>query len=323
MNLLRRLSYATLFLAFAQIVFGAIVRITGSGMGCGDHWPKCHGQWFPPLDRPDLIIEITHRYIALALVISIVGLVVVALKHRQELAEYSEKSVLTPLFISVLLVVTAAVFGAITVKLELNPMVVVIHKTIAILLLATLVATVIRLGGFGASGLTEVASEQSVGVNKTYRGAIVALVLALITIILGALTANVVGANGACQGFPLCRSVLTPGGPLHIHLTHRILAFLLCFHVLGMAILGRKRAQPVLLRAATWAVVGSVFIQIVIASMLVELSLPPFYRSLHQAAGTFIWLTVVVLFILARRANRLTTTGRATAKAALNPSLSQ
>ena len=41
-----------------HLVFGAIVRISGSGMGCGDHWPKCYGYWFPPLDRPDLIIEV-------------------------------------------------------------------------------------------------------------------------------------------------------------------------------------------------------------------------------------------------------------------------
>ena len=43
MTVTRRLAYLALFLAYAQIVFGAIVRITDSGMGCGDHWPKCNG----------------------------------------------------------------------------------------------------------------------------------------------------------------------------------------------------------------------------------------------------------------------------------------
>ena len=64
MNALRRLSILSLILGVGQVVFGAIVRITGSGLGCGDHWPKCEGHWFPPLDRPDLIIEVAHRYIA-------------------------------------------------------------------------------------------------------------------------------------------------------------------------------------------------------------------------------------------------------------------
>ena len=47
-----------------HLVFGAIVRISGSGMGCGDNWPKCYGYWFPPFSRPDLIVEVSHRYLA-------------------------------------------------------------------------------------------------------------------------------------------------------------------------------------------------------------------------------------------------------------------
>ncbi|HMA21745.1 MAG TPA: COX15/CtaA family protein, partial [Gemmatimonadaceae bacterium] len=78
MQALKKLSFAALVLAFAQIVFGAIVRITGSGLGCGDHWPKCAGAWFPPHDRFDLIIEITHRYIALALSLVILALFIAA-----------------------------------------------------------------------------------------------------------------------------------------------------------------------------------------------------------------------------------------------------
>ena len=73
MNALRRLSYAAFFVACTHLVFGAIVRITGSGMGCGDHWPKCHGEWFPPMNRPDLIIEISHRWLAAFLIVSMLS----------------------------------------------------------------------------------------------------------------------------------------------------------------------------------------------------------------------------------------------------------
>ena len=41
MRTIRTIGYVALLLGFAQVVFGAIVRITGSGMGCGDHWPDC------------------------------------------------------------------------------------------------------------------------------------------------------------------------------------------------------------------------------------------------------------------------------------------
>ena len=39
----RRAAYAALAVSLVHIIFGAIVRISGSGMGCGDHWPTCYG----------------------------------------------------------------------------------------------------------------------------------------------------------------------------------------------------------------------------------------------------------------------------------------
>ena len=83
MTALRRLAVLSVVLGVGHIVFGAIVRITGSGMGCGDHWPKCQGYWFPPLDRTDLIIEITHRWFAATLSLAIVILLIVALLRRR------------------------------------------------------------------------------------------------------------------------------------------------------------------------------------------------------------------------------------------------
>src|ERR1043165_2496332 len=71
---IRLIATITLGVAFVHVVFGAIVRISGSGMGCGDHWPKCFGSFFSPVDRPRLIIELSHRSLA-----SIVALLVLAL----------------------------------------------------------------------------------------------------------------------------------------------------------------------------------------------------------------------------------------------------
>ncbi len=43
------------------ILFGAWVRITGSGAGCGSHWPTCHGEIVPTDPTIGTIIEYTHR----------------------------------------------------------------------------------------------------------------------------------------------------------------------------------------------------------------------------------------------------------------------
>ncbi|MCS7024488.1 MAG: COX15/CtaA family protein [Bryobacteraceae bacterium] len=55
--------FAWFFLAYviAVILFGAWVRITGSGAGCGNHWPTCHGEILPPQPATKTLIEFTHR----------------------------------------------------------------------------------------------------------------------------------------------------------------------------------------------------------------------------------------------------------------------
>jgi len=56
-------TYAAAVLGFMILVilWGAVVRATGSGAGCGDRWPLCNGDFFPHHPRIATIIEFTHR----------------------------------------------------------------------------------------------------------------------------------------------------------------------------------------------------------------------------------------------------------------------
>src|SRR6266700_4200047 len=57
------------------IVWGAYVRATGSGAGCGNHWPLCDGQVVPRAKSVEMLIEFSHRAssgVALALSIVLV-----------------------------------------------------------------------------------------------------------------------------------------------------------------------------------------------------------------------------------------------------------
>jgi heme A synthase len=58
---LRRLSFATLVSAVAVIVWGALVRASKSGAGCGDQWPMCGDELVPHLLTTAKLIELTHR----------------------------------------------------------------------------------------------------------------------------------------------------------------------------------------------------------------------------------------------------------------------
>lgn len=292
MKTIRGIGYVALLLGFAQVVFGAIVRITGSGMGCGDHWPDCYGAFTPAHDAPTLLVEISHRYGAAALSIAIIVLVAVTWSKRREVGVAGAGGPLRPALLALLLVVVAALFGAVTVKLSLNPFVVVTHLAIAMTLLAVLVVVVVRAGGFGARSVPA-------RYQRTLRSGRAAAALTFLALVLGALTANTPGAATSCQGFPLCREIGATGAPLAIQITHRLIALLLLGHLIGVVIGVRKRDETRAVQAAAWTALGMVVLQILVAAAMVEMHLPPSLRSLHQAVGTALWIAVVALTALA------------------------
>lgn len=72
MNRFSKYSWLVLSWNILVILWGAIVRASGSGAGCGSHWPSCNGELLPSFEKFQTIIEFTHRMmsgIALLLVL--------------------------------------------------------------------------------------------------------------------------------------------------------------------------------------------------------------------------------------------------------------
>lgn len=296
---LRRWSLLALVIAAAHLIFGAIVRITGSGMGCGDHWPKCYGRWFPPLDRPDLIIEVSHRYLAALLVFAVLTLVALALRARTDPGVSGRGGVLRAAVTALALVISAAVFGGITVKLGNAPYATVGHWLIATLTIAAIATASIRAGALGGErALAESAS------GRTRRASLAAAGVGLVVVMLGGLTAKVPGAAWGCLGFPLCNGELIPSlPPQHLQMTHRLFAILLFLHMIGLAMgVTRRRESPVV-RTAIYSALGLIVLQILVAAAMVSTVLPPALRSAHQAIGVSIWVCLVIAAYLARIAS--------------------
>ena len=296
---IRNIAAVALGVAFVHVVFGAIVRISGSGMGCGDHWPKCYGTFFPPLDRPDLIIEVSHRYLASIVSLVVLALALVAFSLRKVARVGGARGPLRTSVGALIAVIVTAILGGVTVKLGNAMFATVAHWMLALTLLALLVMTFVRAAD---------RSEDARGVSpKTFRAAAAAAALAAVVVVMGGVTAKYPGAPVACLSFPHCGA--NPGVPAaagYVQMTHRILAILLVLHLIGAYMSLRKRraveAQDVV-KVSSIAMIFGVT-QILIAGAMIGMKLPPVLRSVHQAVGVAIWISAFAFAYMAHAGTR-------------------
>ncbi|MDR3740556.1 MAG: COX15/CtaA family protein [Terracidiphilus sp.] len=146
---LRRFAWAVLAYFIAVILWGTLVRATGSGAGCGDHWPLCNGTVIQHSPRIDTIIEFTHRITSGISFFAVVGLLVWTLRgtQRGHLARAAAVA-------GVAFTLIEAILGALLVKLGLtaqsqSPLrapYLALHLTNTLLMLAALTMTAHLLG---------------------------------------------------------------------------------------------------------------------------------------------------------------------------------
>jgi cytochrome c oxidase assembly protein subunit 15 len=141
---LRRFAWGVLAYFIAVILWGGLVRATGSGAGCGDHWPLCNGTVMQHSARIDTMIEFTHRITSGLSFFSVVALLwwTFARTSRGHLARGAAIA-------SVAFTLVEAAIGAFLVKLGLtaqsqSPLrapYLALHLTNTLLLLAALTMT--------------------------------------------------------------------------------------------------------------------------------------------------------------------------------------
>jgi heme A synthase len=116
MKLTRFAKYAWFVLIFnlGVILWGAYVRATGSGAGCGSHWPLCNGEVIPRTGQIETLVEFTHRLSSGAAFLLVLGMLVWAWRifprgHR----------VRTASIFAMIFMITEALVGAGLVLFEL------------------------------------------------------------------------------------------------------------------------------------------------------------------------------------------------------------
>ena len=130
------------------ILWGALVRATGSGAGCGNHWPLCNGQVIPLAPRVDTMIEFTHR-----VMVGGATFTVLALLAATFIATPKGAAARLAAAFSTVLLVNEALLGAVLVKLGYvtgnqsvgRVIVLSVHLSNTLLLLAALTLTAVFL----------------------------------------------------------------------------------------------------------------------------------------------------------------------------------
>ena len=316
----RKLVWITVFLTFDLIMFGAFTRLTDSGLGCPD-WPGCYGQANPIQAHKDISaaeaamptgpvtvvkawIEMLHRYLAMAIGVLIISIMAIAWRKWRK----SRETRFSPWFATALFgfVCLQGAFGAWTVTLKLQPVIVTGH----LLLGMTLLALLTWLGA-------RQTDHAPVGNAAALRlPALLAGLLLAVQIALGGWVSSNYAAL-ACTDFPLCQGTLLPpmdfahgfalwrdlgktasgeflpfAALTAIHWTHRLFAFAVIALVAWLALKSLRIGG--LNKTARWLLAG-IALQFTTGMLTVFLDFPLALAVIHNGGAALLVLLLVML----------------------------
>ncbi|MEJ5369913.1 MAG: COX15/CtaA family protein [Bryobacteraceae bacterium] len=272
-----RFAWATLGWNFLVILWGAFVRATGSGAGCGSHWPLCNGEVIPPSPTTQTLIEFTHRLTSGLALLAVLALVWFARRLWP-----AGHPVRRWAWISLAFILCEALLGAGLVLLEYvernasagRALYLCAHLTNTFLLLAALAATAWHSAG-GQRW-------RPFSISPWMKAALAAILLSSITGAVAALGDTVYPAVSMLEGI---RQELSPDSPalLRLRLVHPVVSVAAAVVVLVAAFhSARGRWQR--------AIVAVVVLQLAAGAVNVLLLAPVWMQLLHLAIAASLWL---------------------------------
>lgn len=300
---------ATAFFTFSLIVVGALVRVSGSGLGCPD-WPLCHGQLIPPFEFHTLV-EYSHR-----LTSTFVTILVIATAFWTWLRYRSHTWLLRSAILAVVLLFIQILLGGITVLAELPPTIVAVHLGNAMLLFASVLTVASLAWRSGSLAQLYKVGEETSGGQGSGSGSglgegdakrVIRLILlsaaAVLAIIVSGSIVEGSGAAMSCRSWPLCNDgqLLTPGALAAIHMLHRLLVGaggLFTLYSFFRAAKLTETSRSIYLISLLGALV--LIAQVFVGAAQVWLEFPPLLEGAHVALASAVWGICIVLAHLVR-----------------------
>lgn len=285
---------ATALLTLGLIVFGAVVRVTDSGLGCGNEWPLCDGRVIPPLDNLTAWIEWLHRLFAA--LIGLFGLATLYLAWRGYRTR--DRLVLGATVTAAVLFALQSALGALVVVLDLPPTMVTLHLGTAMLLLGALLVAAVA---------SRYKPRHLYARDHVTLLVYVTAALSLVIILTGALVRGS-GATLACVDWPLCNGQLLPfqqGQLQTVHMMHR-----LAVGGLGVSLVmlvwyvWRSREDNIMLWLAVLAF-GVYLAQGLVGALFVWSEAAPVWGAAHVGLAAATWSLLVILSAVEAMNNRV------------------
>ena len=290
----RLLTLLTGVMVLIQIMWGGVVRLTESGLGCPD-WPLCYGQIVPP-PSSDAVIEYAHRVIGMVVGLMVLSTVGLALTYYRR-----ELWVVVPAVFGGFLVILAGVLGAISVLTELASMFVVAHFVVAEMLLGCVVICYLALYKVGTFSNWNLPSTLRLVTKEKNLCVLLALFSGLLFILLvtGSYT-TMTGSWLACgSSWPLCNGNWLPQNSLAlIHMIHRFSALIV--GVITIWLTARFMTSPYTSVRIKVGISGFVILflgQILIGAASVWQILPFISRLAHLFIASCLWIFSISLLI--------------------------
>jgi protoheme IX farnesyltransferase len=290
------LAVATLIVAWTEIFWGGVVRVSKSGLGCADNWPLCNGKAYPFWEQP-VLIEYIHRLIAGLISGLVVALLVIIWRNRRE-----NRWLFGPILLATVLLGVQVLLGAIVVWFDLKSGLVMAHLATSMLFLATI--SVLAMHALPRP--QPAPGARAIGVGRLPTLALSGTIFAYTVLLAGAYTTEE-HAGAACTTWPLCGGRFVPldGTPFAtgVQMVHRLFAYVLAVIVVALYVRARRtrRAWPLFARLAGLAC-GLVALQILIGITQVVNLLPAWLVAAHIGTAAAIFATLVITTALAYRA---------------------
>ena len=293
LNSLTRFSIFVLIFNILVILSGAVVRATGSGAGCNDHWPKCDGEIIPTVMTAAKAIEFTHRAMTGLAVLLVLGLIVWVLRATPRGAPVRKGALWTGAFM-----IIECLIGAVLVVKKLvedndtafRAIVLGLHHINTTLLIAALVLT-----AFWAAGGPMFTLKRQGAVL----GAIAVSVLGmLLTIVSGSITAlgdTLFKGNNATQTI---NAAMATGAHFleRLKIFHPIISISVSLYlILGLTMIARFRPLEITQKLSKWIMAIIVF-QLAVGGLNVILKAPLWMQMFHLLVSNLIWGLMVWMF---------------------------